>query len=167
MKPKFRPVPRALARGAGVVLTAATLALAGCASTPQATPERDAEAKRFIVNPEATTIYVYRPDFASLEQTDPVLYLGDRLIGSFRAGAFFRIDVGPGVHLLRGIGPDTGELKIEVRSGELSFVMLNVSSGQSRFTPVSLETGEREILRCCVLMENSAPGQRQFPFLPR
>ena len=159
---------RAFARGAAVVLTAAMLALAGCASTPQATPERDAEAKRFTVEPKSASIYIYRPDFASAEQEDSVIYLGSRQIGSTLPRTFFRIDVEPGAHLLRGIGPDRGQLKIDARVGELHFVMLNVINGQSRFTLVSPESGQRAIRSCCALMETWTPAEHgTFRFIIR
>ena len=50
IRPRIR-----LPRGALEILAAAVLALGGCASVPQATPERDAEAKQFITRPDAAT----------------------------------------------------------------------------------------------------------------
>jgi hypothetical protein len=151
-----------LPRGALAILAAAVLALASCASTPQATPERDAEAKRFMARPDAATIYVYREDFASAEPAteDTVLYVNDRLIGTAIPMTFFRFDVRAGEHLLHGYGYDQGNLKVDTRSGEIYFVSLKVIGGTSRFTLVKPETGKRDILRCCALMENWAPDQR-------
>ena len=138
------------------------LLLAGCASTPQATPERDAEAKQFIARPDAATIYVYRDDFASGEPAtdDTVLYGDGRLIGATLPKTFFRFDVRAGEHLLHGFGYDQGNLKVDTRSGEIYFVSLQVTGGTSLFTLVKPETGKRDILRCCALMENWAPDQR-------
>lgn len=148
------------ARAASSAWAAAVLlALAGCASTPQASLERDAEAKQFITHPNAATIYVYRPDFVSADP-DSVLYADNRLIGATLAGTYFRLDVRPGTHLLHGTGYDQGRLKLETRSGELHFVALNVLAGESHFRQVSADTGKRELQRCCVLLENWAPGQR-------
>jgi len=144
----------------GVVL--AIFALAGCASTPQATPERDAEAKRFMPVAGEATIYLYRPDFPTYDQNDPAIYVDDRLIGAMLPGTFFRFPAGPGTHVIRSHGQDAGDLKIEARSGELHFVSLTVISGQSRYAPVSAEAGKREIVRCCALMENWAPDQRRL-----
>jgi len=144
----------------GVVL--AIFALAGCASTPQATPERDAEAKRFMPVAGEATIYLYRPDFPTYDQNDPAIYVDDRLIGAMLPGTFFRFPAGPGTRVIRSHGQDAGDLKIEARSGELHFVSLTVISGQSRYAPVSAEAGKREIVRCCALMENWAPDQRRL-----
>jgi hypothetical protein len=128
------------ARLAWILLIAAFV---GCASTPQATAERDAEAKRFLA----------RPDTA-------VLYVDGRLIGSTLPLTFFRFDVREGAHLLHGAGHDQGSLKLETRAGEIYFVMLLAANGTSDFRRVDAATGKRDILRCCSLMENWAQGQR-------
>ena len=140
------------------------LALGGCASTPQATPERDAEAKQFIARPDAATIYVYRDDFptAQMATDDTALYVDGRLIGATLPKTFFRFDVRAGEHLLHGYGYDQGTLKMDTRSGEIYFVSLQSTGGNSRFTLVKPQTGKRDILRCCALLENWAPEQRPF-----
>ncbi len=140
---------------------AVLFAIAGCASTPQASLERDAEAKQFATQPRAATLYVFRSDFpGGTEAPDSVLYVNDRLIGATLPGTYFRVDVRPGTYVLRGIGHDLGSLKLDTRSGELYFVSLNVIGGHSYFRTVPAETGRRELERCCVLLENWAPGQR-------
>jgi hypothetical protein len=151
-----------LPRGALVILAAAVFALGGCTSTPQATLERDAEAKQFMARPDAATIYVYRDDFMvdDLDMQDATLYVDGRLIGGTLPKTFFRFDVRAGEHLLHGFGYDQGSLKVDTRSGEIYFVSLQVTGGTSRFTLVKPETGKRDILRCCALMENWAPDQR-------
>ena len=151
-----------LPRGALVTMAAAVLAIGGCASTPQATPERDAEAKQFVARPDSATIYVYRDDFVTLDQAtdDTVLYVGSRLIGATLPTTFFRIDVQAGEHLLHGHAYDQGSLKVDTRLGEIYFVSLQSTGGTSRFTLVKPETGKRDILRCCALLENWAPEQR-------
>jgi len=138
------------------------IALAGCASTPQATRERDAEAKEFNARPDAAVIYVYRDDLAADRLDNTVLYVDGRLIGATLPRTFFRFDVLAGTRLLHGFGFDQGALKLEVRSGEIYFVSLQVAGGVSLFTPVTPETGKRDILRCCSLLENWAPDQRPF-----
>lgn len=135
--------------------------LAGCASVPQASRERDAEAKRYLTHPNAATLYVYRNDFpAGTASEDAVLHVDGRIIGTSLPGTYFRVDVRPGDRLLHGYGYDQGMLKVSTRSGEITFVSLNVMGGTSLFAVVSPEAGKREIARCCALMENWAPGQR-------
>jgi hypothetical protein len=140
---------------------AIVLAIGACTSVPQASDARDAEAKQFHTHPGSATIYVYRPDLVhGPDETDSVLWMDSRLIGSTLPRTFFRIDARPGTRVLHGDGRDTGRLVLEMTSGELYFVSLRVADGISRFERVPPETGKRDILRCCAMMENWAPGQR-------
>jgi hypothetical protein len=148
-----------LSRGALALCLLA--ALGGCASVPEAAPERDAEAKRFETRAGAAAVYIFRNDFpGTAELEDSVLYVDGRLIGATLPGTFFRVDVMPGVRELHGYGYDAGSLRIRAREGEAHFVALNVVGGTSRFAPVVPAVAQREIERCCMLMENWQPGQR-------
>ena len=134
--------------------------LAGCESVPQASPERDAEAKRYLTHPQHATIYVYRNDFTDMTREESVLHVDGRIIGATLPGAYFRIDVRPGTRVLHGIGPDGGRIQLQTRASEITFVSLNVAGGVSHYAVVAPEAAKREIARCCALMENWAPGQR-------
>jgi hypothetical protein len=148
-------------RAARILACCLLVVFGGCASVPQASPDRDAEAKRFITHSDVSTVYVFRDDpSASLEAADSVLYVNDRLIGATLPGTYFRVDLRPGEHLLHGYAYDQGRLKLRVPAGEIIFVSLNVASGTSHFWQVAPETGKRRIARCCALMENWLPGQR-------
>src|SRR4051812_44464695 len=113
------------ARALLAVVAAGMLALAGCTSTPEAPPPRDAVAKEFYTHPAASTIYVYRSQFNNLD-FDSVLFLNGRLIGSTLPGTYFRLDVTPGHNVLHGTGIDIGQIELDTRSGELYFVSLDV-----------------------------------------
>jgi len=141
--------------------TALMAALGGCASVPQATPERDAEAKQFITHPGSATVYIFRVDFGdNTPSNDTVVHVDGRLIGATLPRTYFRVDVLPGERLLHGYGYDQGRIQVNARPGEIAYVSLNSVGGTSHFRLVDPETGKREILRCCSLMENWAPGQR-------
>lgn len=135
------------------------LLVAGCASSPQASRERDTEAKEFRSHPGAGTIYVYRSEHDRLEDLS-VLYVDGRLIGETLPGAYFRIDTTPGRRVLHGVGPDTGKLALETRPGQLLFVELHVIQGQSHFRAVPEPVGRQRIAKCCAMLETWAPGQR-------
>jgi hypothetical protein len=139
----------------------AALAVGGCTSVPQASEARDAEARRFDTHPGTAAIYVYRSDLSGTEdRADSVLWMDSRLIGTTLPRTFFRLDARPGRRVLHGTGHDSGRLALDASAGEIYFVALNVMGGISYFTLVPAETGKREILRCCAMMENWAPGQR-------
>ena len=142
------------------LLLLVALLIAACASTPQASHERDADAKQFATHPNAGTIYVYRSPFDSREDEDATLFIDGRIIGQTLPGGYFRIDSAPGRHVLHGTGPDLGQVALETRPGELYFVELTVKGRHSQFRLVPEATGRRQVARCCALMENWAPGQR-------
>jgi hypothetical protein len=137
--------------------------LAGCTSTPQATSERDAEAKRFLTRPDAAKIYVFRPDLNTADMGDTVLHVDDQLIGTTLPRTFFVVDVYPGPRVVRAVSPGTGQISIDAEAAQLYFVELNTLEGGSPLLRrVNSDIGKREILRCCSLMENWTPGQRPF-----
>jgi hypothetical protein len=135
--------------------------VAACTSTPQASPERDAQAKEFLTHPGAATIYVYRSPFNHLAD-DSVLYMDGRLIGRTLPGAYFRIDAVPGRHVLHGTGVDLGEYNIDARPGQVYFVSVEVTGGHSRYELVPTPVAQERVRACCALLENWAPGQRPF-----
>jgi hypothetical protein len=139
----------------------AALTVGGCTSVPQASAERDAEARQFNTHPATAAIYVYRSDPGGTEQVaDSVLWMDSRLIGTTLPRSYCRLDVRPGRRVLHGAGHDTGRLALDASAGEIYFVALNVAGGISYFRQVPVETGKREMLHCCTMMENWAPGQR-------
>jgi hypothetical protein len=146
-------------RSGGALFSALALlaGLAGCASTPQASAERDAEAKQFGSAPATAALYVYRADTSD---ENSVLWINGRLIGSTLRHTFFRVNLEPGRHQLNGLAADNGRLELETRPGAVYLVALTVVSGQSHFRLMPGETGQKVVANCCSLMENWAPGQR-------
>jgi hypothetical protein len=133
------------------------LGLSGCASTPEASRERDADAKQFRSSPAAATVYIYRPDDAN---DDPVLWIDGRLIGATLPRTFYRVHLDPGKHVFTGLAADNGGLALETRPGEVYFVAQIVSAGQSYFRLINKDLGRKAVTNCCTLLENWAPGQR-------
>jgi hypothetical protein len=154
----MRRAAAAFHRACPVVLVAIAC-LTGCASTPQASRERDAEAKAFIAHPATAAIYIYRSTL-DVPTDESVLYVDQRVVGATLPGGFFRVDVRPGKRRLHGFGFDQGNLDLDVSAGELYFVALTVIDGTSYFTARPAAIGRAELLACCVLLENWAPGQR-------
>lgn len=135
------------------------LLIAACASTPQATRERDREAKNFEPQPATSTVYVFRPDFPDPEE-NTVLWVDGRPVGSMLAQAYFRIHMNPGMHFFSGVAGDDGRIRLETRPGEIYFIRTQTIAGRSVFEHVDAATGRRELTACCGLLENWRPGQR-------
>ena len=150
-----------MTRAARILACCLLATLGGCTSTPQATAENDAAAKQYVTHPGYAALYVFRDVFHNYRDLDDsVLYVNGRVIGTTLAGTYYRIDVEPGEHVLSGHGQDQGNLKVRVAAEEIAFVRLSMAGGVSQFWRVAPEAAKREIARCCVLMENWAPGQR-------
>src|SRR5687768_9984041 len=90
------------------------LLASGCTSTSPAYKQKDALAKAFLTHPSAATIYVYRNEFNTFD-TDTILYIDGRVVGTTVPGTYFRIDTTPGRHMLHGTGIDAGEIALETR----------------------------------------------------
>ena len=140
------------------LLVAAFLA-GGCTSTPEAQPGQDALAKEFLTHPAASTIYVYRSEFNQFD-TDTILYIDGRVVGSTVPGRYFRIDTTPGRHVLHGTGIDPGQIALETRPGRLYIVELNVLGATSSFRLLPDQVGRERVRACCALLENWALWQR-------
>jgi hypothetical protein len=137
------------------------IVLAGCTATPQASPERDAEAKNFGTHPGYSTLYIYRAEpEGNAEWQETVIYINERLIGSTLPQTFYRVHLQPGTYALSGIAGDQGRFKLETRPDEPYFIELRVTDGASRYRLVEAEAGKRTIRECCTLLESWAPGQR-------
>ena len=147
-------------------LALAAVFLAACASTPLASPDRDADAKRFETAPDAAIIYLYRIDTGDGVST---VWVDGRLIGDTLPETYFRIAVRPGRNRVTASAGDAGNIAIETRMGEVYFIAMRVqgeahSEAQTNFQSAAPETGKAAILRCCKLLEAWRPGQSRFNF---
>jgi hypothetical protein len=128
--------------------------LAGCQQLPL-TPQ-DIEARKFEAVPGAAVIYVVRdyPDFTELQST---IYLGDKLILKTYPGTYYRWEVPPGKHLIRGAAFDTGAIRLETMPGGIYFVQQRVTaalmaSPNSFFQLVAEPAGRGAVLRSVLLV---------------
>ena len=140
------------------------LLLGGCAATPLASRESDADAKRFDPTLRGAVIYLYRPDIRGGVST---LWVNNRLLGETVAGTYFRVPVPSGRSLITASGSDMGRIAIDTRDDGIYFVEMQVhgeseSDSRTIFRSVPEETGKQAIARCCALLENWRPGQERF-----
>jgi len=142
-------------------ISLAALVLAACASTPEADPTRDAEAKRFEAVTRDAVIYVYRPD-GGTGAAQTTLWADGRLVGVSLPRTFFRVIVLPGKTLLDTSGPDNGRIEITTRGNDVTYVEMQTFDDQSpttRFRIVAAEEAQAAILKCCTMLEVWRPGQ--------
>ena len=133
------------------------LLCAACTSTPQAIPERDAEAKRFEPVTRDAVVYIYRPGIV-LAGPETTLWVDNRLVGSSLPGTFFRVIVLPGRNLIDTSPPDIGRLEVATQGNDVTFVEMRTEGGpdgtpSSRFRVMPPEEAKAAIVRCCSMLE--------------
>jgi hypothetical protein len=160
-------MPSLLRSGPWLVLL--TALISGCAATPEASRESDAEAKRFESAPRVAIIYLYRADTPSNGGISTISIDG-RLVGQTVQSTYFRALVRPGHNRISASGQDTGRLEIDTRENEVYFVAMQVlsdvdspSNTNTVFRRMPPDTAKAEILRCCTMLETWRPGQTRIP----
>jgi hypothetical protein len=130
------------------------LLLAGCQQLPL-TPQ-DIQARKFEAVPGMAVIYVVRdyPDFTELQS---MIYLGDKLILKTYPGTYYRWEVPPGPHHIRGAAFDTGAITVSGAPGMIYFVQQRVTvafmaSPNSFFQLVAEPAGRGAVLRSVLLV---------------
>ncbi len=141
--------------------------LAGCAATPEATPDRDAAAKQFEPAARAAVIYLYRADSPGSRGVTTV-WVDGRLVGQSLPATYFRVIARPGRNHIHATGADAGRLEIETRQDAVYFVAMHVSgqdegSSSTVFRSVPAAAAQSAIQRCCSLLETWRPGQWRVP----
>lgn len=142
--------------------------VAGCASTPDATPVVDADAKRFESAMNAAIVYLFRP-IGTGGSGVSTIWIDGRLIGETLPRTYFRVAVRAGPKRIAAFGHDAGRLDIDTKAEGVYFVEMRVS-GESQsdsntiFRLVAPEIGKTAILGCCSMLEAWRPGQSRFNF---
>ncbi len=107
---------------------AVIVGIGGCNLVPvtYATPEADAEAKKFKCPEGMSRVYVFRDEY--VQWALPItLSIDDQVVGSFAAWTYSVFDLTPGSHrLLTGTSGDsfTSELVVKARLGDVHYVWL-------------------------------------------
>ena len=131
--------------------------LAACASTPQATPERMAEAKRFEPVTREAVIYIYRPGIA-LSGPETTLWVDNRLVGASLPGTFFRVIALPGRNTIDTSPPDTGRIEVNTQGNDVTYVEMITEGGRNnapntRFRVIQSGEAKSAIADCCWMLE--------------
>jgi hypothetical protein len=139
------------------IILAAALLCTACATTPEATHERDAEAKEFEPVTRDAVIYVYRPG-STLGSPETTLWTDRRLVGSSLPGTFFRVLVLPGRNVIDKSPPDTGRIEIGTHGNDVTFVEMRTLGGPdgsptSHFRVVPAAEAKAAIRACCNRLE--------------
>ena len=140
------------------------LLCASCASTPEASPERDAAAKEFEAVTRDAVIYVYRPD-ARGTSTNTTLWVDERLNGESLPRTYFRNIVFPGRNVIETSPPDSGRIVVRTHPSEVIYVEMRTTGGSEEGSPSShfrvmpAKEAQAAIRACCTRLEIWHHGQ--------
>lgn len=132
----------------------ALLVLSACAQLPP--HPQDAVAKKFEAVPGKSVIYLVRPHpELAPSQLAMTVQLDDMMMGSTYSGTYFRWEVEPGRHELRGYGMDNARLTIDTAPGQIYFVRQdvygNIRSAWSAFKVIDPEAGRALVARSDII----------------
>lgn len=124
--------------------------LTGCASSPKAPPEKDMEAKQFIVPNGKSNIYLYRNTIIGFQKSMPVS-LDNKRAGITGANTYIRWVVVPGKHVVvsHPAGSEPSRVIIDTVAGKNYYIWQEVISGpSSELHMVSEEEGQNGVREC-------------------
>lgn len=102
--------------------------LTGCANIPLAPPAVDLEAKKFAVEQNKASIYIYRNE--SFGGAVPVtVSINDQLLGKTGAKTFFALKVPPGTYTLTSKSENESRYIIEAEAGKNYFIWQEMKMG--------------------------------------
>jgi len=136
------------------------IALAGCATTTMAVPEKDAAAKSFATTAGLANVYVYRLS-ATAGAEKYVVSLDGRRVGESASGTFLHALVAPGPHtiVLSGRSQASFAFSAEARTNVFIKVDPHVSWWWPTPTTIHLlqvsdqEGAMRDVMRCDLAQE--------------
>lgn len=145
-------------KGVNLLSVVLISALAGCASVPMASLEKDAAAKTYAVSPNKANIYVYRNENFGAAIKMPVAIDG-RLVGDTAAKTYLKVEVAPGNHTVTSKTENDASMTLQTDAGKNYFVWQEVKMGmwsaRSQLQQVDDATGKAAIDEC-KLVEGSA-----------
>lgn len=146
---------------------AVSLFAGGCASTPRASADLDARAKRFEAPPEGLSrLYIYRNELlGTLAGLD--LTVDGRPAGTTKGKTYVIADVPPGPHVVVSEGENTSSLNVSTQAGQSVFIWQEVKMGafraRSQLALVTPEQGragvlESELVESALMRKDSVLG---------
>lgn len=128
----------------------------GCASVPMASPEQDAAAKNFAVQPDKANVYIYRNESFGGAVKMPVL-LNGKSVGDTVAKTYIKLNVPPGKYTILSKTENDAELQLDTAAGKNYFVWQEVKMGvwtaRSALNLVDTAQGEAGVKECQLVQE--------------
>jgi Protein of unknown function (DUF2846) len=130
--------------------------VAGCASVPMASVDKDAKAKTFATQPGTANIYLYRNErFGGNANME--IFLDNNEIAATLGKTYIVLEVAPGAHtIMASSGYNSSDVNLIAEAGKNYFVWQEIKFGMELdyFAPRTLlhlvdqETGEAGVKEC-------------------
>jgi hypothetical protein len=123
----------------------------GCATVPMASPERDRQAKSFVVKPDMSNIYIYRNESMGAAIKMPVV-VDHYDVGDTAAKTYLLVETNPGRHTIISKAENDSILEVNTQPGSNYFVWQEVKMGlmyaRSKLQLVDEATGKAGVEEC-------------------
>ena len=126
----------------------------GCVAVKNASLEQDTLAKKFLIEKDRSSLYIYRNESFGAAIGMPVV-LDGKHIGKTGANTYFRLSVTPGQHTIKSLTENTSELTLNTLAGKNYYVWQEVKMGmwaaRSMLQEVDESNGQAAVLECKLL----------------
>ncbi|MDF0607141.1 DUF2846 domain-containing protein [Neisseriaceae bacterium TC5R-5] len=102
--------------------------LSACASTPMASKEEDAAAKKFQASPNTSRIYLYRNENFGAAVKIPVI-INDKLAGDTVAKSYIVQDLAPGKNTIQGKAENDSTITLDTVAGKIYYIWQEIKMG--------------------------------------
>lgn len=136
-----------------VIVTALVISAfaTGCASVPMASPEKDSQAKSFVVKPDKSNIYIYRNESMGGAVKMPLVFDG-QAVGDTASKTYLFLEANPGKHTIISKTENDSTLEVNAEPGKNYFVWQEVKMGfmsaRSKLQLVDEATGKAGVAEC-------------------
>lgn len=151
---------KSISKRAAAATLIAVAALAACSSVAYRSAADDGEAKRFVVAPGKSAIYVVRPD--AVRKLPLAVALNDKLTARTGPCSYLLWEVDPGAHELLAYGENISQLALKTEAGKAYFVRQDVGGGlwSPRTKLVAIdEAAGRKAVSDCRLVDSGTPNK--------
>lgn len=126
----------------------------GCASVPMASPEADAAAKTFTVNPTKANVYIYRNESMGAAIEMPVTVNGSE-VGKTAANTFIFLTLDPGTYQVVSKTENDSTVVLNAQAGQNYFLWQEVKMGTwsagSHLQEVAEHVGKAGVNECSMI----------------
>jgi hypothetical protein len=130
------------------------LFFSGCVAVKSASLEQDTLAKKFLIDKDRSSLYIYRNESLGAAIGMPVV-LDGKHIGKTGANTYFKLSVDPGQHTIKSLTENTSELTLNTQAGKNYYVWQEVKMGmwaaRSMLQEVNESVGQAAVLECKLL----------------